>query len=151
MPGPNHNSNKGRTISTKGIPRPQARGPRPHVWITGPDPEEHKRYRVFIQQKNQANYREEGWNIDFEAWKQLWADSEQWLNRGREKGCYCMTRRDWSLPWTVANAQIVTREVHAKMQGDAVAHGWRSVAQKRNRVRKGLSAVPTRKPPNATV
>jgi hypothetical protein len=50
-----------------------------------------------------------------------------------------MTRKDWSLPWTVNNVQIVTREEHAKMQGDAVATGWRSIAQKRNRIKKGLN------------
>jgi hypothetical protein len=121
------------------------------VWITGPDPEEHKRYRVWIQQKNQAQYREEGWSIDFETWKQLWAESGQWLNRGREKGCYCMTRRDWSTPWTVDNAVIVPREVHAKMQADAVVAGWRSIAQKKNRARKGLTAVPAKTTKRPTV
>lgn len=119
-------------------PRPHMRGVRPQTWVTGPDPEEHKRYRVFIQQKNQAQWRQEGWTIDFESWKQLWAESGQWENRGREKGCYCMTRRDWSTPWTLNNVQIVTREEHAKMQGDAVANGWRSIAQKRKRTQLGL-------------
>lgn len=30
-------------------PRPHACGPRPHVWVTGPDPVEHKKYRHWIQ------------------------------------------------------------------------------------------------------
>jgi hypothetical protein len=128
--------------STKGIPRPNARGPRPGSWISGPDPEEHKRYKIWIQQKNQAQYREEGWTISFEAWKQLWAESGQWFNRGRVKGTWCMTRRDWSTPWTVDNVIIVTREEHARMQGDAVAAGWRSLAQKKNRAKKNLPATP---------
>jgi len=138
MPGPNHNTNRGRTLSTKGIPRPQARGPRPHVWKAGPDPEEHKRYRVFIQQKNQAQWREEGWAISFEAWKDLWTASGVWDLRGRVRGTWCMTRSDWSLPWTLNNVVIVPREVHAKMQADAVAGGWRSIAQKKKRTRLGL-------------
>lgn len=125
-------------MSTKGIPRPHTRGPRPGAWITGPDPEEHKRYRTFIQQRNQAQYREEGWDISFEAWKQLWAESGQWDLRGRERGHYCMTRRDWSRPWTVSNAQIITRQEHARLQGDAVAQGWRSVAQKKRRTKLGI-------------
>jgi len=128
--------------STKGIPRPHTRGPKPGAWITGPDPVEHKRYRVWIQQKNQAQYREEGWTISFADWKHMWAESGQWENRGREKGCYCMTRRDWSTPWTVENTMIVTREQHARMQGEAVAAGWRSPAQKRYRDRKGLLPEP---------
>ena len=119
-------------------PRPQSRGPRPQVWVSGPDPEEHAKYRAWIQMKNQAQWRGEAWTISFEEYKQLWG--EHWHNRGREKGCYCMTRQDWSLPWTVANTHIVTRQEHAKMQGDAVARGWRSVAQKKYRQRKGLPA-----------
>jgi hypothetical protein len=103
---------------------------------------EHKKYRVWIQQKNQAQFREEGWTISFEAWKRMWDASGQWENRGREKGCYCMTRLDWSTPWTEENAQIVTREQHAKMQGTAFAAGWRSMAQKKYRARKGLPPAP---------
>jgi len=118
-------------------PRPHARGPRPGAWITGPDPEEHARYRVYIQQRNQAQWREEGWNITFAEWKQLWADSGQWLNRGRERGHWCMSRRDWSLPWTRANAAVITREEHARLQGEARAAGWSSMAQKRRRGRRG--------------
>ena len=131
-----HNTNKGKTISTRGIPRPHATGPRPHVWITGPDPVLHKKYRVWIQQKNQAQYRQEGWDIDFKTWLEIWGDD--YANRGRVKGTLCMTRRDWSLPWTPKNVKIVPREEHARMQGEAVRSGWRSVAQKHRRTRLGL-------------
>jgi len=134
-----HNTNRGRTLSTRGIPRPHTRGPRPQAWVSGPDPEEHRRYRTYIQQKNQAQWREEGWSITFEAWKRLWHDSGQWANRGRERSCYCMTRRDWSLPWTLDNVVIVTREAHARMQGQAVKAGWRSLAQKKKRSQLGLT------------
>ena len=131
-----HNSNKGRSISTKGIPRPHTTGPRPQVWITGPDPVTHKKYRVWIQQKNQAQYRQEGWAIPFEEWMEIWGD--QWANRGREKGTVCMTRLDWSLPWTPDNVRIVPREEHARLQGEAIRNGWRSLAQKHRRTRLGL-------------
>jgi hypothetical protein len=130
--------------STKGIPRPQSRGPRPHAWITGPDPEEHKRYRTYIQQRNQAQWRGETWNLQYAEWKQLWADSGQWFNRGRERGCYCMTRRDWEQPWDCHNAQVITREEHARMQGAAQAAGWASPARKRSKlksVRKGTQGT----------
>ena len=119
-------------------PRPHMRGIRPGAWVSGPDPEEHRRYRTFVQQRNQANWREEGWTISFEDWKRLWAESGRWPNRGRERGDYCMTRRDWSTPWTVENAQIITRQEHARLQGDAVAAGWRSLAQKKKRTQLGL-------------
>lgn len=117
-------------------PRPHARGRRPQLWKTGPDPAEHDRYRTFVQQRNQALWRDEGWTMDFETWKRLWAESGQWANRGRERGCWCMSRRDWSLPWTEDNAAVITREEHARLQGEARAAGWSSMAQKRRRGRK---------------
>jgi hypothetical protein len=97
----------------------------------------HQQFRVWGQQKNQAQWREEGWTIDFETWARMWNESGQWENRGRERGTYCMSRIDWSLPWTADNVAIITREQHAQLQGDARAAGWCSVAQKRARARRG--------------
>jgi hypothetical protein len=91
-------------------PRPHQRGPRPHRWVTGTDPVEHKKYRAYIQHRNQSNYREEPWDITFEQYKQIWA--ERWDQRGRDKASYCMTRRDYNLPWTLDNVMIVTRREH---------------------------------------
>lgn len=119
-------------------PRPHMRGPRPHAWVTGPDPEEHKRYRTFIQQKNQAQWRGETWSIDFETWKRLWAESGQWYNRGRQRDCYCMTRRDHTEPWSVDNVMIITREQHSRMQSALSHSGYSSPAQQRRRARLGL-------------
>ena len=132
-----HNTNRGRRLSNHGVPRPQNRGPRPHVWATGPDPQLHNKWRIWGQQKNQAQWREEGWDLSFEDWCQIWSDL--WSRRGRCRDDYCMTRRDWSLPWTPDNVQIVTRSEHAKMQGNAVAQGWRSQAQKKRRIKLGLT------------
>ena len=116
-------------------PRPSTRGVRPQVWITGPDPVLHEKYRVWLQQKNQAQWRDEGWSIGFTDWCNLWADL--WESRGRTRGSYCMSRLDWSLPWTLDNVAVITREAHAKLQGDARAAGWSSIAQKRARARRG--------------
>ena len=128
------NTNKGRRLSSYGVPRPNARGPRPQVWVTGPDPVLHKKYLTWLQQRNQAQWREEGWSIDFATWCELWR--EHWPQRGRRRGDYCMTRRDWSLPWTLDNVQVVTRSEHAKAQGDARATGWSSIARKRRRAKQ---------------
>jgi hypothetical protein len=99
---------------------------------------EHKKYRTFIQQKNQAQWRGEGWAITFEAWKQLWDESGQWENRGRARSCYCMTRRDHLMPWTPDNVVIITREQHSRQQS-ALSHSvYRSPAQLRRRKRLGL-------------
>lgn len=134
-----------------GVPRPNARGPRPHIWKAGPDPAEHKRYCVWLQQKNQAQFREEGWTIPFEEWKAIWEASGHWEDRGRITGTWCMTRKDWSTPWTEDNVIIVTREEHARMQGEAVRNGWRSPARKKYRARMGIPDIrlkPGRKPRN---
>ena len=93
-------------------PRPHACGPRPHVWVTGPDPEEHKRYRAFIQQKNQAQFREEGWDIPFEAWLEMWGDL--WPLRGRTRDSYCMTRYDPFGPWDRENTMVIERREHSR-------------------------------------
>ena len=119
-------------------PRPHMRGPRPDKWVTGPDPVEHKKYRTWIQQKNQAQWRQEGWTISFEAWKQLWDESGQWDNRGRQRSCYCMTRRDITEPWSVDNVMIITREQHSRMQSALSHSGYSSPAQIRRRQRLGL-------------
>lgn len=74
--------------------------------------------------------------MSFEDWKQLWGD--HWLNRGRERGCYCMTRIDREQPWTVNNTQVITREQHAKIQGALSSSGYRSPARERERERLGL-------------
>mgnify|MGYP003705165135 CR=1 FL=1 len=96
-------------------PRPHACGPRPHVWVTGPDPVEHKKYRAFIQQKNQAQFREEGWTITFDEWKDLWG--ELWHQRGRGRGDYCMTRINPKKSWNKENVIVVQRGIHLKNSG----------------------------------
>ena len=130
-----HNTNKGRVLRSRGVPRPNSRHPRPHIWKTGPDPERHRQYLTWLQQRNQAQWRDEGWDLGFDEWLGIWGDL--WHLRGRTKGSYCMTRRDWSLPWTKNNVHVITRSEHAKAQGHAKAAGWCSIAQKRRKGRKG--------------
>lgn len=120
-------------------PRPHARRPRPHLWLTGPDPVRHKMYLTWLQQRNQALFRQEGWSIDFEAWAELW--QERWHQRGRRRGDYCMTRVDWELPWTLDNVAIVTRSEHARAQGAARKAGWVSASHQN---RKAQNATTTK-------
>lgn len=104
-------------------------GPRPETWLSGPDETRHEQHIAWRQQKNQAQFRGETWLLAFDDWIELWGD--RWLDRGRQKGCYCMTRKDWELPWTRANAHVITREQHAGMQTAAQMAGWRSPARQR--------------------
>lgn len=89
-------------------------GPRPHVWVTGPDPVRHKRYIAFLRQKAQANFRGEGWQFTFEEWLAVWGDQIEL--RGRERGSMTMVRIDYEYPWSKDNARIVDRMEHARVQ-----------------------------------
>jgi hypothetical protein len=86
----------------------------PHTWLSGDDPVRHKQYYVWLQQRNQAQYRNEGWDLDFDTWVSLWGDL--WQLRGRDRDGYCMTRRDWDKPWTKKNVEVITRGEHFKRQ-----------------------------------
>lgn len=87
-------------------------GPRPQCWVSGPDPVTHQQYRAFIQQRNQAQWRGEPWQLTFEQWQDLWFP--HWRQRGRGRWDYCMVRRDPSLPWDTANTEVVSRQEHCQ-------------------------------------
>lgn len=95
--------------------------PRPHVWVSGPDPLVHKMYLTWLQQKNQANFRKENWTLSFEVWSEMW--SEHWNNRGRHSDQYCMTREDLDGPWDETNTIVITRKEQLQR------HRARQVAQ----------------------
>ena len=86
----------------------------PHTWISGDDPVRHKQYYVWLQQKNQAQYRKEGWNLDFDTWVNVWGDL--WKLRGRDREGYCMTRVDKTIAWEESNVEVITRGEHFKRQ-----------------------------------
>lgn len=96
----------------KGTPSPSKGKPRPHIWITGPDELRHKQYFIWLQQRNQARWRREEWNLDFDDWLIAWED--KWPKRGRTKGSYCMTRRDPFKPWDKDNVYTVERGAHSQ-------------------------------------
>lgn len=80
---------------------------RPHVWVSGPDPIIHKKYLTWLQQRNQARFRGEEWDLSFEKWSEMW--EEHWFNRGRASENYCMTREDPDGPWDETNTIVITR------------------------------------------
>jgi len=95
------------------------RGPNPNAWKSGPDPERHRRYLQWLQQKNQAQFRDEGWDLEFDDWLALWGTNIQY--RGRQKGSMTMVRIDYEKPWSKTNACIVDRIGHARVQKIAMA------------------------------
>jgi len=82
----------------------------PHVWSSGPDPVLHAKYKVWGQQRNQAQFRGEGWDLDFFTWVAIWGDLYE--HKGQKSDCLCMTRKDLGLPWTADNVKIITRKEH---------------------------------------
>jgi len=98
-------------------------GPRPHCWKSGPDPIEHKKYLNWLQQKTQANFRKEKWEVDFETWKDIWG--EDWHNKGRASDNLRMTRIDDRGAWCRDNIEILTRKEHVIKQGQRRDKNWR--------------------------
>lgn len=82
----------------------------PHVWASGPDPVLHEKYKVWGQQRNQAMYRGEGWDLPFLTWVEIWGEEYQY--KGQSTDCLCMTRIDLDLPWHKDNVKIITRKEH---------------------------------------
>lgn len=93
---------------TRATGRHAAGKPRPHVWVSGPDPVVHKKYLTWLQQRNQANFRKEEWDLTFEQWCGLWGDL--WVQRGRGSDQYCMTREDLDGPWDNKNTIVILRK-----------------------------------------
>ena len=102
---------------------------RPYMWVTGPDPLTHQQYRAWVQQRNQARWREELWLMTFEQYQLLW--QHHWQDRGRLRTSYMMTRIDADLPWAVNNCCVITRQQHGQRQADNRVTGWRSPARER--------------------
>ena len=92
------------------------RGPRPSAWRSGPDPEQHRKYRAWIQQRNQAQFRKEPWDLDFESWLALWGDDYE--RRGRLANDLCLTRLDLDDSWNKDNCILMERRVHMQRCGE---------------------------------
>jgi hypothetical protein len=82
----------------------------PHRWVSGPDPLKHKQYLTWLQQRNQAQFRGESWDLSFETWLDMWG--ELWEQRGRGRDQYCMTREDPDGAWDKDNTIVILRKEH---------------------------------------
>ena len=95
-------------------PRPSARGPRPHVWRSGPDRVAHEQYTAWLKHRAQANYRSEHYELTFQDWQQLWQGC--WFERGRSGDSLCLTMREKALGWRCSNVEIITRNEQVRRQ-----------------------------------
>lgn len=102
---------------------------RPWMWASGPDPETHQQYRAWVQQRNQAQWREEPWCLTFDEYQDIWLG--HWHLRGRLAHSVMMSRRDPQLPWDCRNAVLITRAELGQQQAAARAAGRRSPARQR--------------------
>ena len=107
-----------RTMKKRGSPLGKTY---PHRWASGPDPHLHEMYPYFVQQRNQANYRNESWELTFAQWADMW--QPHWQQRGRERDDYCMTRLDPELDWTLDNTVVMTRKEHCQRHRQRQANG----------------------------
>ncbi len=99
------------------------------MWASGPDPEAHRQYRAWAQQRNQALWRGEQWSITFEEFQRIWLG--QWHLRGRSTESLAMTRTAADLPWQQDTVILMTRQQLGRQQADARSRGERSVARRR--------------------
>lgn len=76
----------------------------PWKWISGPDFDKHEYYRPFTQQRNQAKWRNEEWDMTFDEWYEMYG--EYISQRGRKQGQCYMVRLDPELPWHITNCEI---------------------------------------------
>jgi hypothetical protein len=84
----------------------------PNYKIENKDPLMALKYRCWSQQRNQAQYRGESWDLDFLDWVDIWG--VEFMNKGQTSDRMCMTRIDLEKAWTPDNVKIITRHEHFK-------------------------------------
>lgn len=123
------------TRAYKNKPGPKPGTLFPDRWASGPDMLRHQQYKIWVQQRNQAQWRGEEWELDFDTWVQAWGSL--WNQRGRSADEYCMTRSDYEGAWAVSNIEIVTRSEHTKRQRAWLASTGQLKGRPRRRVKHG--------------
>lgn len=81
----------------------------PHNWVTGPDMLRHEMYYAWQKHRAQARYRNEPYDLTFEDWEIIWANTNDFLSRGRKPEDLTLTRLDLDGAWTLDNCIIITR------------------------------------------
>lgn len=69
---------------------------------------------AYCRMRAQAKYRNEPWNITWEQYQEIWEG--KWHLKGRAVDDLCLSREDWSGPWTMDNVSLVFRLEHLRKQ-----------------------------------
>ena len=87
-------------------------GLRPHTWLIGPDPIDHKLYTDCQRARAQARFRREEWTITEQEYIEMWRKDDRYLKKGRTRESLCLTMQNSSLGWHVDNVEFITRIEH---------------------------------------
>jgi len=82
------------------------------MWITGPNPLHHEMYVAFGYNRVSARRRNEGWDLTWEQYRDIWEPN--WDQRGRSPECLCLARIDLEKPWHINNVELMTRRQHGQ-------------------------------------
>jgi len=94
-------------ISRANKGNPKLVGPRPHMWITGPDPIVQRLRRRWLLAKNQAKYWNQPWHITWDQYRDLMLDHEAQL--GNRKQAMNLCRVNKTEAWSIGNVTIMTQ------------------------------------------
>ena len=81
----------------------------PNRWVCGPDPYQREIFYAWHKHRAQCRFRGEVYELSFEDWQVIWADPEEFAQRGRERLSIVLTRLDHELPWHKDNIEKITR------------------------------------------
>ena len=78
-------------------------------WLSGPDPFQHELFYAWHKHRAQCRFRKEPYELTFEDWQTIWADPEEFAQRGRQRLSIILTRIDYEKSWTMDNVEKITR------------------------------------------
>jgi hypothetical protein len=78
-------------------------------WKCGPDLYQREIFYAWHKHRSQCRFRQEPYELTFEDWQSIWADPEEFAQRGRQRLSIILTRIDYEKSWTMANVEKITR------------------------------------------
>ena len=82
-------------------------GPRPDLWLVGPDPKLKRLRRRWLMARCQAKFWGQVWRLSWEQYRDTWSPHIDEL--GRTKESLNLVRRDTTRGWTIKNVHLMNR------------------------------------------